>query len=194
MVPSLVAMTPFKQYDSPATPHIKDSLHHAIASAPHAFKGMLGPSPGHGGAQQTPLDTELKIKTYLWTRIDLREDEPVDTFHQLREIQFSAGRLVDYVAFVQSLPDDYPLKRDLLVDSAGFAVSQGDGVLAESLLLAALTSYPHDDWLASQYASVLVANNKLHQARDILAALHNLVETTESQDRLDTVTRLLSSH
>lgn len=70
------------------------------------------------------------------TRID------ISAFQTLRMAYRNLGELVKYDSLVDALPEDYPLKPELLKDAAFYYMEAGNQDKANSILMAAAARYP----------------------------------------------------
>ncbi|MCC6347046.1 MAG: hypothetical protein IT388_07655 [Nitrospirales bacterium] len=68
----------------------------------------------------------------------------IDAFKTLRSAYRSSGEMAKYESLIESIPESYPLKPEILMDAANFYAEEGNKEKAKSILTAALDKFPQN--------------------------------------------------
>lgn len=68
----------------------------------------------------------------------------IDAFKTLRSAYRNSGEMAKYESLIESIPESYPLKAEILLDAANFYAEEGNKEKAKSILVAALDKFPRN--------------------------------------------------
>lgn len=108
---------------------------------------------------------------------------PIETFQLLRTAMQEHGSLADYKALLSSIPNDYPLKPQILAEMAAYVYQQGNSYDAESCL----KLYPNNSSALDAYASFLKSEGRLNEAESVYQSILAIDDTAETRLKLGKV-------
>lgn len=112
------------------------------------------------------------------------KEVPIEMLQLLRTVMHEQGYLDDYKAFLSSIPNDYPLKPQLLSEMSAYLSQQGSSYDAEVILTDGLRTYPNNTSVWDAYASLLKSEGRFGEAESAYQYMLQQIEDT-AETRLE---------
>ncbi len=123
---------------------------------------------------------EMQLRKHIQESADRRENIDLAFFQELRLNLRKQNKAQEYSAWLNSLPNDYDMKKIALADNAMHYYLNGENNQAEIEFLNALQIYPNDTYLLEMYADKLVFEGRQIEALNQFQRLTELAPTSEN--------------
>ncbi len=115
----------------------------------------------------------------IQSKLNEGKDVSIEELQLIRSAMRDNGSLYEYENLILSIPDDYPLKPQILSEMSVYLTQQGSSYDAEKILLDGLQLYPDNFSVWDVYASFLKSEDRLSEAE---LAYKHLLEVEGSDE------------